>query len=95
MSTLSPTSCRQILQRLRTLKGHLSGVEKMIEEGADCSAILVQIAALSAILERIRDYLLEEQLESCLRNTARLSEEERTRCLREVVDSWKKLMHKK
>ncbi|MDK2855614.1 MAG: CsoR family transcriptional regulator, copper-sensing transcriptional repressor [Bacillota bacterium] len=95
MSTPSPTSCKQILQRLRTLKGHLSGVEKMIEEGADCSAILVQIAALSAILEHIRDYLLEEQLESCLRETARLSEEERARRVREVVHTWTKLMHKK
>lgn len=95
MSAPSPTSCKQILQRLRTLKGHLSGVEKMIEEGADCSAVLVQIAALSAILERIRDYLLEEQLESCLRETARLAEKERARHVRELVHTWTKLMHKR
>jgi len=66
----------------------------MIEEGADCSAILVQIAAVSAILERIRDCLLEEQLESCLKETVHLAEEERTRRVREVVHTWRKMMHK-
>jgi DNA-binding FrmR family transcriptional regulator len=95
LTTPGPASCKEILQRLRTLKGHVTGVEKMIEEGADCSALLVQVAALDAILGRIRDYLLEEQLESCLREAAHLPEEDRSRRVHEVVSTWSKLLNKK
>ncbi|MBJ2354967.1 metal-sensitive transcriptional regulator, partial [Sphaerochaeta sp. S2] len=37
---------KKIINRLRTIKGHIAGIEKMVEEGKPCDDILVQIAAI-------------------------------------------------
>ena len=44
---------KAILTRLKTVKGHISGIERMVENKEDCSDILVQISATRSAIEKI------------------------------------------
>jgi DNA-binding FrmR family transcriptional regulator len=45
----SESSRKDIINRLRTLKGHIAGIEKMVEEGKNCEDILLQIIEEHAV----------------------------------------------
>ncbi len=55
-----------VILRLKRAEGHLTGVRKMVEGGADCSKILIQIAAVRAALDATAKVVLADHVESCL-----------------------------
>ncbi len=61
-------SKKDITNRLRTLKGHIAGIEKMVEEGKDCEDILVQISAVKSSIHKIGKIIVEEHALDCLLN---------------------------
>jgi DNA-binding FrmR family transcriptional regulator len=56
----------EVLNRLKTIKGHIAGIEKMIEEGKSCEEILLQIAAVRSSIEKTGLLILEEHAVDCL-----------------------------
>ena len=57
---------KAILTRLKTVKGHIAGRERMVENKEDCADILVQISATRSAIEKIGIYLLENNAKDCL-----------------------------
>jgi DNA-binding FrmR family transcriptional regulator len=55
-----------IVNRLRTIKGHINGIENMIEEGKSCDEILLQIAAIKAAVHKVGLVIMEEHAMECL-----------------------------
>lgn len=55
-----------ILRRLRSIKGHVRGVTRMLENDEDLPAVLRQIVALQGALEKIRLILLRGHLANCI-----------------------------
>lgn len=55
-----------MLKRIRTVKGHVAGIEKMIEEGKDCEDVILQLAAVRSSIEKIGTSILENNAYSCL-----------------------------
>lgn len=56
------------LHRVRRIKGQLEGVERMIEEVRYCPDIITQIQAIRAALSSLESKLLEEHLNTCVRD---------------------------
>jgi DNA-binding FrmR family transcriptional regulator len=56
----------EVLNRLKTIKGHINGIERMIEEGKTCEEILLQIAAVRSSVEKTGLMILEEHSVDCL-----------------------------
>ena len=44
---------KAILTRLRTVKGHIAGIERMVENKENCADILVQISATRSAIEKM------------------------------------------
>jgi len=61
-------SKKNIINRLRTLKGHIAGIERMVEENQSCEDILLQIAAIKSSIHKIGIIMLEEHALDCLLN---------------------------
>ncbi len=59
-------SQKAIINRLRTIKGHINGIEKMIEEGKTCDEILLQIAAIKSSVHKVGVVIMEEHALECL-----------------------------
>lgn len=57
---------KDIINRLRTVQGHIGGIEKMIDEGKSCDDILLQIAAVKSSIEKIGYFLLQEHAVECI-----------------------------
>ncbi|MGL5206645.1 MAG: metal-sensitive transcriptional regulator [Acidaminococcaceae bacterium] len=66
---------KAILTRLKTVKGHIAGIERMVENKENCADILVQISATRSAIEKIGIYLLENNAKDCLCNAAKSDEE--------------------
>ncbi|HWR41527.1 metal-sensitive transcriptional regulator [Sporomusa sp.] len=56
----------EVLNRLKNVKGHLAGIERMVEEGQECSNVLIQLSATRAAIEKIGIYILENNAIECL-----------------------------
>jgi DNA-binding FrmR family transcriptional regulator len=75
------------LRRLKTVEGHIRGIERMVEDGAYCIDVIRQIQAVQAALNKLSTIILEEHLNSCLITAVRgENPEERERVLREIAD---------
>jgi CsoR family transcriptional regulator, copper-sensing transcriptional repressor len=56
---------REILNRLKTVRGHLDGIIRMTEEEAYCVDLMKQVSAAQASLERVNRLILKNHLETC------------------------------
>lgn len=57
----------EVVNRLRSVEGHVRGVLRMVEEDSPCIAILQQTQAIQGSLRQISLLILERHLDSCLR----------------------------
>lgn len=51
---LRPEDAENMLRRLRRIEGQARGVQRMIQEGAPCEDILIQIEAMRAALQKVK-----------------------------------------
>ncbi len=66
--TLESRSIQQeeILTRLRRVEGQIRGIQRMIEEGRECEAIVTQLMAARAALDRAGLFIMTHHISSCL-----------------------------
>src|ERR1700686_144675 len=57
---------RDVLLRLKTVRGHLDGGIRLVEAEAYCPDLMKQVAAAQASLERVNRILLQNHLETCV-----------------------------
>jgi CsoR family transcriptional regulator, copper-sensing transcriptional repressor len=57
---------KSALNRLKTVRGHLDGVIRMVEEEQYCPDIMKQISALQGSLEGVNRVLLQNHVETCV-----------------------------
>ncbi len=75
------------LRRLKTVEGHVRGIQRMIEEEAYCIDVIRQIQAVQSALNKVSTQILEEHLHTCLITAVRgEDEQERERVLHEITD---------
>ena len=53
---------KQVLNRLSRAIGHLEAVKKMVEEGQDCSQVLIQLAAVKSALNNTGKIILKDNI---------------------------------
>lgn len=64
--THNPAEIRKIVNRLSRSIGHLESVRRMVENGQDCSDVLIQLAAVKSEINNAGKELLKEHLEHCI-----------------------------
>ena len=64
--THSHEHTRAVSNRLARAIGHLEAVRAMVEEGRDCSEVLVQLAAVRSALASTSRIILKDHLEHCI-----------------------------
>lgn len=66
-----PENKQPILNRLKTVRGHLDGIVKMVEDETYCVDLMKQISAVQASLERANRLVLKNHLETCFSDAVR------------------------
>jgi CsoR family transcriptional regulator, copper-sensing transcriptional repressor len=73
------------LQRLKSVEGHIRGIERMVEADAYCIDLIRQIQAVQAALNKITTSVLDDHLRTCLTSAVRGDDaDERERVLGEI-----------
>ena len=62
------TTHEETLHRLRRIGGQVQGVQRMVEEGAYCIDILVQIQAARSALRAVDLQILKKHMDHCVRD---------------------------
>lgn len=57
---------KAVLNRMARLIGHMQSIRRMVEEGRDCSEVLVQISAVNAALRNVGKIILKDHMEHCI-----------------------------
>lgn len=68
---MRPENKQPILNRLKTVRGHMDGIVRMVEDEAYCVDIMKQISAVQASLERANRLVLKNHLETCFSDAVR------------------------
>ena len=83
----SPEERQRVLTRLRSVAGHIQGVERMVEEGAYCIDIVRQTLAVQRAIDRVNGILLGDHLEHCATTAIQSGDAaERQRTIREILE---------
>ena len=62
---------RDALNRLKTARGHLDGIIRMLESDACCVDVMKQVAAVQSSLERANRVILHNHLATCFSDAVR------------------------
>lgn len=57
---------KAVINRLARAIGHLNKVKRMVEEGCDCSDVLVQLAAVRSALDNTGKVILNDHIRHCM-----------------------------
>ena len=78
---------QDVLQRLKTVSGHVRGIERMVEEDTYCIDLIRQIQAVQAALGKISVKILDDHLHSCVLTAVKGDDPaQRERVLEEIAE---------
>lgn len=77
---------KAVLNRLSRAIGHLGAIKKMVEDGRDCSEVLIQLSAVKSEIVNTSKVVLKDHLEHCIRKAVDERNDEAIRQLREAID---------
>jgi DNA-binding FrmR family transcriptional regulator len=79
-------TAKKIINRLKSIEGHVRGVEKMVEEDAYCIDIVNQITAIQSALQKVNALVLDRHLHTCVTTAIRGDDpSERERVIDEIM----------
>ncbi len=88
--THSHEHTQSVLNRMSRAIGHLQYVRKMIEEGRDCSEVLIQLAAVQSALQNTGKVILQDHLKHCIVEAAQEGDTEAIDELCKAIDRYMK-----
>ena len=75
------------IQRLKTVEGHIRGIQRMLEEDQYCIDVIRQIQAVQAALNKISSQILDGHLNTCVLGAIQGDNpEERRRVMNEITE---------
>jgi DNA-binding FrmR family transcriptional regulator len=78
---------KQVINRLKSVEGHVRGIERMVDEDVYCIDVIKQGIAVQRALEKLNGIILESHLQSCVTTAIRGEEpEERERVIGELLE---------
>ncbi len=82
----SHTQTKAVLNRMARLIGHLESIKHMIEDGRDCSEVLVQLSAVDSAIKGVSRIILKDHLEHCIVDAVRDNDQQALEQLNEAID---------
>jgi DNA-binding FrmR family transcriptional regulator len=75
------------LQRLKTIEGHIRGIQRMLEKDQYCIDIIRQIQAVQSALNKVSAKILDGHLNTCLMTAVQGDDpQEKERVLSEITE---------
>lgn len=82
------TQTKAVVNRLSRAIGHLESVKKMVENGQDCSDVLIQLAAVRAALTSTGKLILKDHLDHCIVDAVSENDPEALEKFKKAIDQF-------
>ncbi len=79
-----------VANRLARAIGHLEKVKRMVEQDADCSEVLVQLAAVRGALTNTAKVILQDHIQHCIVDAVEEGDESAVFDLCDAIDKFMK-----
>jgi len=77
----------KIINRLKSIEGHVRGIERMVENGEYCIDVVNQVLAVQRALQKVNGMLLDRHLHMCVTTAIRGdAPDERERVIDEIMN---------
>ena len=80
------THTKAVLNRISRAVGHLNAVRTMVEQGRDCSEVLIQLAAVRSAINKTCEVILKDHLEHCIADAVESGDTETLKELNHAVE---------
>jgi DNA-binding FrmR family transcriptional regulator len=57
---------KKIIDRMSRVIGHMESIKRMVEEGRDCSEVLIQISAVRSAINNVGKIILQDHINNCI-----------------------------
>ena len=84
------TETQKVIHRLSRAIGHLESIKTMVEEGRDCSEVLIQIAAVKSAVNNIGKLILRDHIEHCIVDAVETGDKQVLQELSAAIDQFVK-----
>ncbi len=81
---------KEVSNRLARAIGHLQKVKQMVDDGEDCSEVLVQLAAVKSAINNTGKLILKDHLEHCIVHAVEDGDDEMLDELNNAIDKFMK-----
>jgi DNA-binding FrmR family transcriptional regulator len=81
-------STKAVLNRLSRTIGHLEAVKRMVEDGRDCSEVLIQLSAVKSALNNTGKVILKDHIEHCIVEAVEEKDYEAIQQLNKAIDQF-------
>lgn len=79
---------KAVINRLSRAAGHLESVKRMVEDGRDCSEVLIQLSAVIAALNSTGKVILKDHMEHCIVDAVVSGDKEAIENLNKAIDGF-------
>lgn len=86
----SHTQTKVVLHRLSRAIGHLEAVKRMVENGQDCSEVLIQLSAVRSAINNTGKIILKDHIEHCLVTAVETSDTDALEHLDKAIEQFVK-----
>lgn len=82
------TQTRAVMNRLARISGHLEAIKRMVEDGRDCSDILIQISAVDSALVSVGKVILRDHIDHCIVDAVKENDMEAVDNLKKAITTF-------
>ena len=77
---------KAVLNRISRAIGHMNAVKKMIEDGRDCSDVLIQLSAIKSEIAGVSKVILKDHIDHCIVDAVKENDEDAIENLKGAID---------
>ena len=78
------------LNRLSRAIGHLESIRRMVEDGRDCTEVLIQLSAVKSAINNTGKIILQDHIEHCIVDAVEHGDKDAIRELEKAIDRFMK-----
>ena len=81
---------KAVSNRLSRAIGHLESIRRMVEDGRDCTEVLVQLSAVKSAVNNAGKVILQDHIEHCIVDAVESGDHEALEELNKAIDRFMK-----
>lgn len=81
---------KAVLNRLSRAIGHLESIKRMVENGRDCTEVMIQLSAVKSAINNTGKIILQDHIEHCIVDAVEHGDKEAIKELEKAIDRFMK-----